>query len=91
MCCTMSFSQEKTYEVEDDGFEWYRIIRNDNGTLSSMNSRLITLLKKLKLENRLPGKVEDKDIFFHDYSEAYMRLDVERKKFMDYIQEVVIN
>lgn len=32
MCCTMSFSQEKTYEVEDDGFEWYRIMRKDNGT-----------------------------------------------------------
>ena len=32
ICSTTSFSQVKSYQVEDDGFEWYKIEKEFNGT-----------------------------------------------------------
>ena len=31
MCSAMGFAQEKEYHVEDDGFEWYELIKYENG------------------------------------------------------------
>lgn len=63
--------------------EFYRHIDGE----AAMNSRIDTLLKKLCLEDRLPGNVSDEDIFKCDYSKAYELLETERKKSYDFLKK----
>lgn len=53
--------------------------------MENMGSRITTLLKKLDLECRLPGRVSDDDLFWCDYQRAYELLEVERQKAKDYL------
>ncbi len=34
MCSDMGFAQKKEYHVEDDGFEWYKLRKYENGQSS---------------------------------------------------------
>ena len=53
--------------------------REDN--LVKMNSRIETLINKLKIKNRIyNGKNITKENLEHDYTEAYRILEKERKK-----------
>ena len=53
--------------------------------MENMGSRITTLLKKLDLECRLPGRVSDDKLFWCDYQRAYELLEVERQKAKDYL------
>ena len=56
------------------------IFDREQKNLTSMNSRLDTLINKFKLKNRrFEGKITDKNLK-HDYTEAYKILEEERKK-----------
>lgn len=55
----------------------------------NMNSRLDTLISKLKLKNR---KYNNKCITYenmnHDYTEAYKQLEIERKKSKEFLNNI---
>lgn len=53
--------------------------REQNG-MENMGSRIATLLKKLRLESRMPGCVDNNNLFECDYQEANKLLEEERKK-----------
>lgn len=62
--------------------------REDN--VEKMNSRIDTLLKKFQLENRkYNGKNITKGNLEHDYNQAYIILDKERKKSEDFIKKTL--
>ena len=55
-----------------------------------MGSRIDTLLSKFKLENRrYNGKEITKDNLKHDYTEAYIILEKERKKSKDFLEKAL--
>lgn len=54
---------------------------------TAMNSRIHTLLRTLDLERRLPGSVNEEDIFEHDYSHSYEILEKERKKAWSFLRK----
>ena len=55
-----------------------------------MNSRLDTLLSKLKLKNRrYNGENITKENLEHDYSEAYKILEEEREKSKEFLKEAL--
>ena len=57
--------------------------REDN--IKSMNSRIDTLLNKLKLQNRVyKGKIND-ELLNHDYSKSYEILEKEREKTINFL------
>lgn len=66
------------------------IIFDREGLEKSMSSRIDTLLKKFKLENR---RYNEKSITIenmkHDYTNAYMILNQERQKMENYIQKAL--
>lgn len=55
----------------------------------NMNSRLDTLISKLKLENRkYNGKCITYENMHHDYTEAYKQLEIERKKSKEFLNNI---
>ena len=63
------------------------LLHEREDALSSMNSRLETLLRKLHLENRFPDNIKYENIFDADYNEAYRELEKERKAFREYLEK----
>ena len=63
------------------------LVFDRDGTGAGMGSRISTLLSMLGLERKMPGMVSDKDIFEHDYSEAYVKLSHERDKANDFLKK----
>lgn len=56
----------------------------------NMNSRLDTLISKLKLENRkYNGKCITYENMNHDYTEAYKQLEIERKKSINFLKNAL--
>ncbi|HAT4243749.1 polysaccharide pyruvyl transferase family protein [Clostridium perfringens] len=60
-----------------------------NGNINKMNSRIVTLLNKFKLQDKLPGNVLDDDIFNHNYFEANKILEVEREKVSKFLDKYI--
>lgn len=58
--------------------------RDGNG--AGMGSRISTLLSVLRLERKMPGCVDDENVFEHDYRNAYKILELERKKAEDFLK-----
>ena len=59
------------------------------GKEQAMGSRIKTLLSKLKLEDRMPGCVEETNIFDHNYEVAYSIIEEERRKTRDYLERAM--
>lgn len=53
----------------------------------NMNSRLVTLLQKFDLERKYYLSKMENDIWEHDYTEGYKRLEIERKKVFEYFMK----
>ena len=62
------------------------LVFDRNGKAKNIGSRISGLLTMLKLEDRLPGHVEETNIFKHDYVEAYKQLEIERKKSYSFLK-----
>lgn len=73
--CVFSILFDKPFLVFD---------RDGNG--AGMGSRISTLLFTLGLERKMPGCVDEDNIFEHDYTNAYRRLEKERKKALDFLK-----
>lgn len=58
--------------------------RDGNG--ADMGSRISTLLSVLGLECKMPGRVDDANVFEHDYRNAYRILELERKKAENFLK-----
>lgn len=54
-----------------------------------LNSRIETLLKKFRFENRFVDKIEEKDIFNVDFSHTKSILEEERNKSIDYLKKAL--
>lgn len=65
----------------------FLIMDREQSGMENMNSRITTLLSKLHLENRMPNRVSEKDIFECNYDEAYNVLKVEREKAYEFLGE----
>lgn len=55
----------------------------------SMNSRLETFLSKFNLKKKYVDGENIRDIWEHDYEEGYKQLEIERKKAMKFLKEVL--
>ena len=65
------------------------IFDREEKNISSMNSRLETLINKFKLKNRkFEGKIT-KENLEHDYTEAYKILEKERKKSEEFLKKAL--
>lgn len=73
--CVFSILFDKPFLVFD---------RDGNG--AGMGSRISTLLLTLGLERKMPGCVDEDNIFEHDYTNTYKRLETERKKALDFLK-----
>lgn len=62
--------------------------REQRGT-ENMSARIVTLLEKLNLEDRLPGKVTEDKIFECNYKKAYENLEIERAKAKDFLEKAL--
>lgn len=67
---------------------FYVLDREDTEIKMSMNSRFDTLFRKLDLYDRKNNNILEY-ICEHDYSRSYMLLESERKKYFDYIENVI--
>ena len=65
------------------------VVFNREGANINMNSRLDTLLKKFKLENRWYNGKITKEQLQADYEEAYKILEVERKKSKEFLKNAI--
>lgn len=74
--CVFSFIYNKPFVVFDR-----------NWTKQSMNSRINTLLENFSLERKYIDSGVKNDIFEHDYSKGYERLEIERKKSIDFLKK----
>ncbi len=63
------------------------IVFNREGNTACMNSRIETLLSKFKLKNRIFTKKITNENLQHDYNEAYIILEQERKKANDFLKK----
>lgn len=67
---------------------FYVLDREDTEIKMSMNSRFDTLFRKLDLYDRKNNNILEY-ICEHDYSRSYKLLESERKKYFDYIENVI--
>ncbi|MBA5850027.1 polysaccharide pyruvyl transferase family protein [Clostridium sp. cel8] len=66
------------------------VVFEREGKLSNMNSRIDTLLKTFKLQNRKSNNIlSDEQIFEANYDHITSILEVERKKSLDYLKEAL--
>lgn len=65
------------------------VMDRDSSGMGNMNSRIITLLEKLGLEDRLPGKVTEDRIFECNYKNAYKKLKIERAKAKAFLENAL--
>ncbi len=85
LVCTDSFHASVFAILFDTSF----IIFNRKGSISNMNSRIDTLLNKLKLQNRrYDGKITNKNLE-HDYTKSYVILEEERKKALSFLKNSI--
>lgn len=87
LVCTDSFHACVFSILFDKPFLVYR--RMDG--YKDMFSRIESLLELLHLQKRMPGKVEEKDYFWHDYRETNVILEEERKKTEHFLKESVFH
>lgn len=57
-----------------------------DGDGAGMGSRISTLLLTFGLERKMPGRVDDANIFEHDYSDVYKILKSKKKKVYDFLK-----
>lgn len=76
--CVFSFLFDKPFLVYD---------RNWNE--GNMNSRLETLLSTFSIERKYVNSNMDNDIWEHNYIEGYKRLEIERKKAMNFLKKAL--
>ncbi|MFR1827793.1 MAG: polysaccharide pyruvyl transferase family protein [Clostridium butyricum] len=67
----------------------FLIMEREQEGVGNMSSRITTLLSKLNLENRMPGRVTEEDIFACDYINAYKILQLERIKANDFLKKAL--
>lgn len=67
------------------------IMNREQAGMGNMNSRIVTLLEKLELEDRLPGKVAEDKIFEFNYEKAYHNLEIEREKAKAFLEKSLNN
>ena len=65
---------------------FYVLDRKD--VCSAMNSRLITLLTKMNLIDRMNSNISSFEVK-HDYKDAYERIPKEREKFIEYVEQTL--
>lgn len=65
----------------------FLVFKRKNG--EGMGDRIITLLKKLRLENKLGWKMDQDKIFEHEYSDSYEIIEKEKKKTICFLQRSV--
>lgn len=67
------------------------IFDREQKNLAKMNSRIDTLILKLKLKNKkYNGKKIAKENMSHDYSGAYKLLDIEKKKAINFLKNAIL-
>ncbi len=65
------------------------VVFNRIGTKKSMNSRIETLLKKFKIDNRMfTGKITEENLRY-DYTETYKILEKEREKSRKFLEKAL--
>lgn len=67
----------------------FLIMDREQEGVGNMSSRITTLLSKLNLENRMPERVIEEDIFECDYSDAYEILKKEREKAKIFLEKAL--
>lgn len=67
------------------------IMNRDQAGMGNMNSRIVTLLEKLGLEEKLPENITEENMFKCDYKNAYKNLEVERKKAEEFLKKAFYN
>lgn len=86
LICTDSFHSSVFAILYDRPF----IVFERNSHVSSMYSRIDTLLNKFKIKNRkYNGKYITEDNLKHDYTEAYKVLEKERKKSEEFLKKAL--
>lgn len=63
------------------------VMNREQAGMDNMNSRIVTLLEKLGLEDRLPGKVAEDKIFECNYEKVYHNLEIEREKAKKFLEK----
>lgn len=66
------------------------VFERDDSALQSMYSRIETLLKTFKMENRIFDKTIDKSIFNSNYAEAHNILEKERSKVNEFLNKALM-
>lgn len=67
----------------------FLVMNRTQENVISMSSRITTLLNKLHLERKMPGTVEENEIFECDYCQAYLALQKERKKAYAFLKKAL--
>lgn len=70
-------------------FDRNLIVCKRNDIYNNMFSRLQNLMEKFRLEDRFVDNCLGENILKHDYSAGYCTLDIERKKFAEYIASMI--
>lgn len=65
------------------------VFERDDNELESMYSRIETLLKTFKLENRIFKGTIENDVFENDYKNAHKQLEKERQRVMDFLKKAL--
>lgn len=70
-------------------FDRNLIVCKRNDIYNNMFSRLQNLMEKFGLKDRFVDNCSDGNVLKHDYSVGYRALDIERKKFTQYIESMI--
>lgn len=88
LICTDSFHSSVFAVIYNRPFI---IFNREQENVVSMNSRLDTLITKLKLENREYNEIcITKENMNHDYTEAYKQLKIEKEKSISFLKNTII-